>query len=545
MATPSRVHERQTESLEFKITNLQPNEKSLLQRLACVAILLFSDVMAIAASLELAIIQRDRVIPYAFHHITAPTLPFQHYVAFGWFWLLEITFLAVEGLYTQRRSLWNEISQLVKAISLGLIAILGAATLVQQSTEISRATMLLMGMNMLVLLPMARFWVKKFMGALGLWRKRLLILGATETARLALAGLSSDPILGYEVVGILDKDESKQGKHVGNYLGKPISVLGDLSEIQEILAVTHAEDVLVAMPDLPETQLLSLVHELHTFCRNIYVVPQLWGLPMMNLQVDGFLHQRVMMLKLSNNLARPWNRWIKRAFDIVIGVGIMLFVLPFWGALAALIKMDSDGPTFFIQERLGHLDRHFQCVKFRTMYTDGDKKLETYLAENAVASEEWHRYAKLRNYDPRLTRIGRILRKWSLDELPQLLNVLKGEMSLVGPRPYLPREKNRIGVEVHEILSARPGMTGLWQVSGRNDLTFEERVHLEVWYVRNWTLWLDCIILAKTFRVVASPRREVAGSDARTDSIKRPLTLEDDRPSALSLGQNEQPNQGD
>jgi Undecaprenyl-phosphate galactose phosphotransferase WbaP len=543
MATASRAYHKRIEPLRSRVTHPQP-QKSLTSRFVCVAILLASDVVAIALSLELAILERDHAIPNSFDHISSRALPFQHYLTFGWFWILQVAFLAIEGLYTQRRSLWNEVGQLVKATSLSLIAILGAATLAEESTRISRATILLMGLNLLFLLPIARFWTKKILGWTGLWRKRLLILGATDTARLALRGLSSDPILGYEVAGILDNDEKKRGEFIGSYLGNPVFVIGTLAETQHTLAALDAEDVLVAMPDLPESELLSLVHDLHTFCGNIYLVPQLWGLPMMNLQVDGFLSERVMMLKLSNNLAKPWNQWIKRGFDLIVGSIIMLIALPVFAILAALIKMDSEGPTLFIQERLGHLDRNFKCLKFRTMYTDGERRLQAYLENNPAAAEEWYRYAKLRAYDPRLTRAGRFLRRWSLDELPQLINVLKGEMSLVGPRPYLPRERSRIGSELHEILSARPGMTGLWQVSGRNDLTFDERVHLEAWYVRNWTLWLDCIILAKTVRVVASPSNFI-GSDVPSSTKAFPLVFEDNTHTARSVRAAGQLNQGD
>src|SRR6516162_585180 len=140
------------------------------------------------------------------------------------------------------------------------------------------------------------------------------------------------------------------------------------------------------------------------------------------------------------------------------------------------------------------------------MYINSDKKLEQYLASNGEAAGEWRRYAKLRRYDPRVTRLGRFLRQWSLDELPQLLNILKADMSLVGPRPYLLEERERIGVELPTILSARPGITGFWQVSGRNELTFDERVQVEAWYVRNWVVWLDCIVLAKTFKTVLFPK---------------------------------------
>jgi undecaprenyl-phosphate galactose phosphotransferase len=439
------------------------------------------------------------------HRVVLGPVSFRNYLDLGWLWLLPVIFLAVEGLYTRRRSLWNEVGQLTKAISLGVIAILAAVALTNAMPDVSRSSILLMGMSLLILLPIVRFWVKKTLGRLGLWRKRILILGATDTARLAIGGLMSDPVLGYDVAGILDDDEMKRGKCLGVYLGKSIFVLGVLSEVREHMVLTNARDALIAMPDLPEEKLLALVHELQPYCDNIYVVPQLWGLPMMNLQVDGFLRERVMMLKLSNNLAKPWNGWLKRGFDVVMGAAITLLLLPVGIVLGILITLDSKGPALFVQERIGCRGSNFRCLKFRTMHVNGDQKLMQYLDRNPDAAYEWQTYAKLRNYDPRVTRLGRFLRRWSLDELPQLLNVLKGDMSLAGPRPYLPQERTRIGVDLPTILSSRPGMTGLWQVNGRNQLTFEDRVQLEAWYVRNWSLSLDCIILAKTFRVVLFP----------------------------------------
>ncbi len=239
----------------------------------------------------------------------------------------------------------------------------------------------------------------------------------------------------------------------------------------------------------------------------------------MNLQVDGFLGERVMMLKLSNNLAKPWNGWLKRGSDLLLGIALTLIALPICMVVAILVKLDSKGRALFVQERLGYRGGNFRCFKFRTMHVDGEEMLAQHLKSSPHAMDEWQKYAKLRRHDPRLTRVGGFLRRWSLDELPQLFNVLKGEMSLVGPRPYLPHELSRIGIDLHAILSARPGMTGFWQVSGRNQLTLEERVKLEAWYVRNWTPWLDCIVLAKTLKVVLFPENgfsseDVAGIDS-------------------------------
>jgi undecaprenyl-phosphate galactose phosphotransferase len=256
------------------------------------------------------------------------------------------------------------------------------------------------------------------------------------------------------------------------------------------------------MPGIQKNHLLALVHDLQPLCESIYVVPNLWDLPMTNLQLDGLLEQQVLMLKVSNNLAKPWNRWLKRSFDLILGSVLTLLFFPLMALIGLLITLNSKGPILFSQERLGHQGRRFRCFKFRSMQVNGDEQLAFYLQQNPQLADEWTKYAKLRTHDPRLTGVGRFLRRWSLDELPQLFNVLKGEMSLVGPRPYLPRELDRIGADLPIILAARPGMTGFWQVNGKNRLTLEDRIRLEAWYVRNWSLLLDFVILAKTVKVV-------------------------------------------
>jgi Undecaprenyl-phosphate galactose phosphotransferase WbaP len=479
----------------------------------CVVALLATDVLAIALSLRLAIFLRTELLPRMDTNVASLAFSFRHYLVFSWLWLLLVVLMAVEGLYTQRRTLWNEIAHLTKATVLGLIVIFAAIALVQQGAELSRATVLLTALLLLVVLPTSRYWTKRTLGAAGIWKKRIVIIGTTDTAQLAMRGLSSDPVLGYEVVGLLDEDPSKRGVCVGVCGKKKVYVLGHLDDALKHIKRTRAKDVLIALPNLEEGKLLKLVHALQQRCESIYVVPQLWGLPMMNLRVDGFLRERLMMLKLSNNLAKPWNAWLKRIFDLVLGTALAILALPVCLVVAALIQLDSPGPILFVQERLGYRGSSFRCIKFRTMHVKSDEMLSNHLARNPAAAAEWHRYAKLRDHDPRLTRLGSFLRRWSIDELPQLLNVLKGEMSLVGPRPYLPQERERIGVDLFTILSSRPGMTGFWQVSGRNQLTLEDRVQLEAWYVRNWTVWFDCIILAKTFRTVLFPQNghETAG----------------------------------
>jgi len=518
MSTAVMAPERQTAPFnEGKLGGDAPRTSSGFRELACIFILLLTDGLAIGVSLEAATFVRAQLMPHESNHASLLALTFGRYTAIGGLWLLLIIFGA-EGLYTQRRSLWNEISHLTKAICLGLAAVLASAALIQPGPASLLLTVLLTAVNLLMLLPMVRFWTKRILGALGLWRKRILILGAASTAKLAMQELMADPVLGYEVAGLLDDDPAKRGKSAGASWGKQVFVLGKLSEAREQMERTQAKDVLIAMPGLPVEKLLALVHEFQPYCGNVYVVPQLWGLPMMNLQVDGFLRQRMMMLKLSNNLAKPWNCWLKRGFDLMLGGAITLLALPLCIVLAVLIKLDSRGPALFVQERIGHRGGTFRCLKFRTMLVGGDEKLAQYLKSNPEAADEWQRYAKLRDYDPRLTRLGRLLRRWSLDELPQLLNILKGDMSLVGPRPYIPQERGRIGDHLPTILSARPGLTGFWQVNGRNHVTLEDSAKLEAWYVRNWTLWLDCIVLVKTSKVVLFPENGHRADDSALES---------------------------
>jgi len=199
--------------------------------------------------------------------------------------------------------------------------------------------------------------------------------------------------------------------------------------------------------------------------------------------------------------ARPASA--KRAFDMVAAALILLVASPLLAAIWLTIRLTSQGPVLFVQERLGRGGARFGAFKFRTMVVDAEARLDALLAADPQAAEEYRVYKKLRR-DPRVTAVGNVLRRLSLDELPQLLNVLRGEMSLVGPRCYLPRELPEMGAAAHEILSVTPGITGLWQVSGRNGTTFAERVRIDVGYARNANLALDLKILAKTVRVVAT-----------------------------------------
>jgi Undecaprenyl-phosphate galactose phosphotransferase WbaP len=205
-------------------------------------------------------------------------------------------------------------------------------------------------------------------------------------------------------------------------------------------------------------------------------------------------------LDVKNNLDNYFARSLKRLLDIVLCGSALIVLAPLFAYIAFQIRK-TKGPIFFGHERIGQGGKKFLCYKFRTMIPDADENLKSFLESNPEAREEWEREYKLKN-DPRITPIGDFLRRSSLDELPQLWNAFIGEMSLVGPRPVTEEELVKYGDKVDFYLATRPGITGLWQVSGRNDVTYEARTNLDAWYVKNWNVWYDIVILCKTVRVV-------------------------------------------
>jgi undecaprenyl-phosphate galactose phosphotransferase len=220
------------------------------------------------------------------------------------------------------------------------------------------------------------------------------------------------------------------------------------------------------------------------------------GLPIAGTRVTHFFTHDVLALRLYNNLSRPWPRRIKRCFDLTVGCLLLVLTAPLFALIGWRLRR-KGGPIFFGHTRIGQGGRRFKCLKFRTMVPNADKVLDDHLEAHPDLREEWEKHHKLRK-DPRITRIGRWLRRTSLDELPQLINVIRGEMSLVGPRPVIADELERYGDNLVYYIESKPGLTGLWQVSGRSDTTYRQRVHLDSWYARNWSLWCDLVILMKT-----------------------------------------------
>jgi len=229
----------------------------------------------------------------------------------------------------------------------------------------------------------------------------------------------------------------------------------------------------------------------------IIIFPRISSLPLFNIEVINSVNYKGLAFMLRNNLLNPVDKFVKRIFDLFFSFVAFIFLIPALVVVyVAVLLIDKTYPIYR-QERVGEDGRIFKIYKFKTMMDKDKFDFEKFLNEHLEAKKEYEMFKKLKD-DPRVTKLGKILRKFSVDELPQLLNVLKGEMSLVGPRPYLKSEIKEWGVYFEYYKMVRPGITGLWQVSGRNKLTFDERIKLDVWYVKNWSLELDIVILIKT-----------------------------------------------
>lgn len=232
----------------------------------------------------------------------------------------------------------------------------------------------------------------------------------------------------------------------------------------------------------------------------VVLVADVPGVPLHGMRTTYVKSHELLLMQVRDNLSRWHVRFFKRCLDLAGAISISMMLAPFLLYIAWQVRKDG-GRAIYGHPRIGHNGRPFNCYKFRSMVVDANAKLAELLERDPEAKRDWERDFKLKN-DPRVTRIGSFLRRTSLDELPQLWNVIRGDMSLVGPRPIVQAELERYAADVPYYLMARPGMTGLWQVSGRNDADYTTRVYLDAWYVRNWSLWYDIAILFMTVRTV-------------------------------------------
>lgn len=418
------------------------------------------------------------------------------YVGFiGGILVLPLAYAAV-GLYPGYGL--GDIERLRRRISVTffVFVILIAWDNIAQVGAWSRGIMLATSAFALVLTPLCESLARSYLVHWRLWGVPVLLIGTSETGAMLARILKSERRLGLVPTGFLSADSKVR---TDTMEGLPI--LGSVSDAAKYK--DQVETAILAMPNAGKNRLSQLSQNL-PFSR-IIVVPDLFDLP--SLWVTPRDLGGVLALELRQNLLIRRNRIIKRASDYVMAVPLFLLSLPIIAVAALCIKLASPGPAFFFQEREGLGGRKFRMIKLRTMYPDAEARLKEFQEQDSAARREWQSHAKLTN-DPRIiSGIGRCLRETSIDELPQLWNVLRGDMSLIGPRPFVDYHLVLFSDEFRAFRSkVRPGITGLWQVLARNNGDIAAQETLDTYYTRNWSLWFDLYVLIHTIPAVLSRR---------------------------------------
>jgi undecaprenyl-phosphate galactose phosphotransferase len=470
----------------------------LFRRLNKIICIILIDLISFYLSLFVAWTVRTEILSSLLPDLPGFLFSFSHYLSLWWIPLIFLFFLLYEGLYENNLPFWDEARITLKAVSLASLALMTLVTLGKMQDRVSRIVLLGLWTSALFIFPLLRLWGKKCLYHLGVWKERVLILGAGNAGRLTMEGMEREKHMGYEVIGFLDDDDQKKGKVFG---GK--KVFGGIRHFPKFIKELNISTVVIAMPSLSPERLSVFTANVQNYSPNTMVIPDLRGIALLNTELLHLFYEELFLMNIRNNLKSAPNRLIKRMFDMCLSIAMMPLLLPLIGILGAVIRGETPGPAIYAHDRIGKDGKTFRCYKFRTMQKDAEEKLREILEKNEEIRSEWEKNWKLKD-DPRITRIGRFLRKTSLDELPQIFNVMKGEMSLVGPRPYLLREQKTVESQLHIICSIRPGITGLWQVSGRSNTGYAHRLKLDAWYVMNWSLWFDIAILFKTIRVVTN-----------------------------------------
>lgn len=393
----------------------------------------------------------------------------------------------------------NEVEQL-RRITIGISCVYFGVTatifLAKDFSSNSRGVFVTSWILSTILVPGTRALAAIWASKQPWWGTPVLILGGSPTTDVVISKLQSRPALGMTPVGYLSDTpiEIKSG----------VPMLGSLSDATEVAADRGIQYAIVAMPNLSRQDLLPLLEHLSTIFHDILLIPDLIGTASLWVSprdLDGILG-----LQFRHNLLNPLNRITKRAIDIVGSLVGLILSAPIIGGAILWIKIVSPGKAMFVQERDGEGGTSVHVIKLRTMYLNAEEVLEEYLDSDPQARAEWEQYCKLK-HDPRvLPGVGTLLRRTSLDELPQLWNVLVGNMSLVGPRPFPSYHNDRFDPDFRILRTrVKPGLTGLWQVSARSNGNLEVQAALDTYYIRNWSVWLDIYILIRTAKAVLYP----------------------------------------
>ncbi len=483
MAVPESQHVAEAMAVARPIA--PPSTRSRhLSPLSCAASILAADIVAIGLATILVMLAFDLITGHAMADLVSRTSGF-HDVAI--LFVATVTYLAIKGRYSERIPFWSELQLIVSASLWAFLAeaLVGALNHDLLGHLPAVATMMLFP----VIATFGNIIVKYILVQAGAWRLSVVLVGEGEGALAVEAALASDPGLGYSVAGRIDPQS--------------LMLRQDGPRLWPLVERFHAHRILFALEgdrDLQRALIDCALRERVPVA--IALEPQVF--PAFGWEATRYFSHDGVMLSLRDGFSRRVSQTVKTILDVTAAALLLLLTSPVF-LLVALMNLGSGRPVFFAHRRIGIGGKSFPCLKFRTMVVDADRVLEEALANDPALAAEWDATQKLRN-DPRVTPIGRFLRKTSLDELPQLINVLLRQMSLVGPRPIVESEVRFYGADIAHYYNTRPGVTGLWQVSGRSNTSYTRRVQLDVWYVNNWTVWLDVAVLLKTFPAVVSRR---------------------------------------
>ncbi len=461
-------------------------------------VLFLGDLLAFFISFSLA--YQLRIV---LEEIWPQLFPFSMFpFAYFWlntFWIPGFLFLilACEGLYTNHFFYLEEVKKILKSIFLWFFGVFFIAGITKKSGEISRITIILSGLFLLLFLPFFRVVFRSFLINKNIGVKKLFLVGVNETSLNVVKFLNRySQVLGYKVTGFFDKNQFFKVPPNNFFKIKPLKYLN------RSLKSKLADGLLVCLDIFEhEREFLKFLTEVQRLAPEIYFIPKSnknINVSFLKIESIPLFGSEGIIFKYQNHIHSFFNCFLKNFLDFLITLFFLPVVVVLSLFIAILIKLDSPGPVLFVQERVGKEGRKIKIYKFRTMFVDAEKKIASLVEKSKELSEEWNKKRKLVE-DPRITRMGKFLRKFSLDELPQFLNILKGEMSLIGPRPVTEEELNLYYKEFKEIyFQVKPGLTGFWQVMGRNEIDYPTRVLMDTYYVLNWSLWLDLYILVKT-----------------------------------------------
>ena len=325
-----------------------------------------------------------------------------------------------------------------------------------------------------------RYVIRILLSRTGILKTNVLIIGGGKTGEFLTRILKKQDRI-YSIVGILD--DNKIGDDV-----EDISIIGKLPDLRKVLSEKQVNEVIFTITVYPIEKMLEVARICDSFGVNFKVVPNIFGLATATASLEEI--EGVILLNLKRNKIVGFSAFVKRFIDIAISlIALIILSVPML-IIAVLIKLDSKGSVFFKHKRIGQFGKPFYCWKFRTMVVNAEEVLHELFEKDPSSKEEFYNNFKIKN-DLRITRVGKFLRKYSLDEIPQIFNILKGDMSLVGPRPIVEKEMEKYSKYVDLLLEAKPGMAGLWVAKGRSDIDYDERVLIDVYYLQNWSLWLD------------------------------------------------------